>query len=410
MSGHEAPLRRRRRFRRDPSELRRGRGRSSLGAIVVAVLLLSGCQLAFDAGGKTSLIEKIDESVSGGLRFEYFRNLAYPCSQPNLDGSTGYQTFVIGTRVGEADTVMRPLWAFLRGGGSGWIEADGTPFQGGKNMREESFNEVRQHLLRPGLMERIRNHPAGFRGLAVSMCNRDVYGGSNNPDPNNFADDGNQRSTNGLLATKAALEFTTTRHATSDYFLHGGSAGSVGTYHVAYSLETMGIPPAGIVADGGIRNDAWETARIEQGTCTSPYGGPEWVAKFAPRVHSVLREPASQPHKLVASGNLTVPIVQLWNQGDGTTCRATPMVCPIATGPVMGASDCKNEPLRAVIAAQGAEGRSLALGVCVTSVGSSIPCDVHVTSNRDLPNSDPAYPADYISTIVDWVEARLADP
>jgi hypothetical protein len=243
------------------------------------------------------------------------------------------------------------------------------------------------------------------------MCNRDTYGGSNNPDPNNFTAEGEQRVTNGLLATKAAIEFTRSRAATSDFFLHGGSAGSVGTYHVAYSMETMGDPPSGIVADGGIRNDAWELARIDQSICSSPYGGPDWEAKFAPRVHSTLRPPASQAHELVASGALTVPIVQLWNQGDGTTCRATPMVCPTADGPVqMAASDCKNEPLRAVIEGPDGDGRSLALGVCVTSAGSTIPCDIHVTSNRNLLNTDPAYPADYISTIVDWVDDRLAEP
>lgn len=378
--------------------------------MLVLTLLLSGCELAFGAAGERSTIVKVDELESDGWRFEYFRNLAYPCSLPNLDGSVGYQTFVIGTRVGQADTERRPLWAFLRGGGSGWFEADGTPFDDGVNMREESFADVRQRLLQPGLMGRIRTHPAEFRGLAVSMCNRDVYGGSNNPDPHNFADDGTQRVTNGLLASKAALAFATARHATSDYFLHGGSAGSAGAYHVAYALETMGIPPAGIVADGGIRNDAWELARIEQGICNSPYGGPEWEAKFSPRVHSVLRAAASQPHELVASGALTVPIVQVWNQGDKTTCRAIPMMCPTATGQVlMNASDCKNEPLRAVIDAQGAASRSLALGVCVTSAGSSTPCDIHVTSNRDLPNTDPAYPADYIGLIVDWVDERLAE-
>jgi hypothetical protein len=386
--------------------------RTRLVAVVVAVLVLAGCQAPFDAPGDTTQIVKVDEFVTGdGWRYEYFRNEAYPCSQNNLDPDVqGYQTFVIASRVGEPDTAARPLWVFLRGGGSGWIEADGSPFEGGANMREESFGEVRQRLRQPGLMGRIRNHPAGFRGLAVSMCNRDVYGGANNPDPNNFDADGNQRATNGLIATTAAIEFTVERHATSSFFLHGGSAGSAGTYHVSSSLQAMGTPPAGIVADGGIRNDAWEAARIDQGICNSRYGGPEWEAKFAPRIHTDLRGPQNQPHELVASGALSVPIVQLWNQGDGTTCRATPMVCPTAGGPVtMGASDCKNEPLRAAIAAQGLASRSLSLGVCVTSVGSSVPCDVHVTSNRDLPNSNPAHPADYITTIVDWIDARLAE-
>jgi hypothetical protein len=297
----------------------------------------------------------------------------------------------------------------MRGGGSGWFAPDGTPFEDGKNMTEEVMGGLRAKLREPGLADRVFDHATGFRGLSVSMCNRDVYGGGNNLDPYNFDSEGKQRTTNGLLATKAAVQFTLARHATSKFFLHGGSAGSIGTYHVASSLQAQGIPAAGIVADGGIRNDGWETARLAQSTCTSPYGGPEWFDAFSPRVHTKLRVPDAQPHELVASGTLTVPVVQLWNHGDKTSCGSIPMVCTTAGGPVvMGATDCKNEPLRAVIAAQGAESRSLSMGVCVTN-SATVPCNVHVSTPLELPNTDPAHPADYLTTIANWVDTRLSD-
>ncbi len=382
---------------------RRGIGVSSLVGLLVLSVVLAGCQLAFDAPAATARIEKVEETVtSDGWRYELFRNLAYPCSV------SGYQTFVIGTRVGDVDTTVRPLWVRLRGGGSGWFFADGTPFENGVNMTEEVMGGLRGRLREAGLSDRIFDHPAGFRGLSVSMCNRDVYGGANNPDPYNFDTAGKQRTTNGLLATKAAIQFTRARHATSKFFLHGGSAGAVGTVHVAYSLQAQGIPAAGIVADGGIRNDDWETARLAQNTCTSPYGGPGWVDAFSPRVHTELRGPEAQPHELVASGTLTVPIVQLWNHGDKTMCGSTPMACTTSGGSVvMGATDCKNEALRAVITAQGPASRSLSMGVCVTD--SAVPCNVHVSTRLELPNTDPAHPADYLTTIADWVGTRLSD-
>jgi len=389
------------------------RRRTWRGAVagMVALLVLSGCQLAFDQRGDVSQIEWVAEVTEDGWKYEYFRNLAYECSLPNKpDGSTGYQTFVIGTRVGEPDTEVHPLWVRMRGGGAGWFDATGTARPGDANMREEGFTDVRNRLSQPGLGGRINEHPAGFRGLSVSMCNRDTYAGAGNDDPNNIDSDGNQRRTSGLVATKAAIEFTMQRHATSDFFLHGGSAGSVGTYHVAWSLQEQGTPPAGIVADGGIRNDGWEADRIAQGICTSPFGGPDMVEAFAPRGHSQLRGPEAQPHELVASGALTVPIAQVWSQGDPTSCGAIPMVCSLPGGAVtMGATDCKNEALRAAIAAEGPQSRSLSLGVCVTGATSIEPCDVHVSTRLDRPNTNPAYPEDYLGTLIDWVDDRLAE-
>ncbi|MCC5952784.1 MAG: hypothetical protein JJU45_11885 [Acidimicrobiia bacterium] len=384
-----------------------GRLRRVVAVALVAVLVLTGCEAAFDAPARTTGIEKVDEQVLDGWHYEYFRNLAYPCSLE------GHQTFVIGTPVGLADEVERPLWVRLRGGGSGWFDpGEGDPALRAQpddsNMAEEEFNFLRNRLRNDVLTQRVVEGPTQFRGLAVSMCNRDTYGGANNPDPHNFDPDGTQRTTNGLLATKAAIQFTMARHATSDYFLHGGSAGSHGTFHVGWSLETQGMPPAGLVADSGVRNDAWQAARIAQDVCSSRYGGPEWEAAFAPRVHSALRTPDAQPHELVASGELTVPIVHLWNQGDRTSCGDRPMVCDVPGGSVtMGAADCRHESLRAAIAAEGPDSRSLSLGVCVTEPESSWPCNLHVVTRSDLPNSDPAYPADYQQLIVDWVQERL---
>ena len=52
------------------------------------------------APGKTDKIEFVSSSTSGGWKCDYYRNLAYPCS------INGYQTFVIGTKVGSSDTAV----------------------------------------------------------------------------------------------------------------------------------------------------------------------------------------------------------------------------------------------------------------------------------------------------------------
>jgi hypothetical protein len=48
----------------------------------------------------------------------------------------------------------------------------------------------------------------GFRTLAVSYCSHDVYAGADTPDLHNpnTTPDGKPRNTNGVLATKAAIQ------------------------------------------------------------------------------------------------------------------------------------------------------------------------------------------------------------
>jgi hypothetical protein len=50
------------------------------------------------------------------------------------------------------------------------------------------------------------------------------------------------------------------------------------------------------------------------------------------RMHPRIGDPANQPHRLVARGELTVPIVQVWDHGDPWGCGAGPMSCPLPDG------------------------------------------------------------------------------
>jgi hypothetical protein len=62
-------------------------------ALALAAVVLTGCY-PVGAPGKTDKIELVGSSVVDGYKFDQYRNLAYPCS------ISGYQTFVIGTKVG----------------------------------------------------------------------------------------------------------------------------------------------------------------------------------------------------------------------------------------------------------------------------------------------------------------------
>jgi hypothetical protein len=377
-----------------------------VAALALALAALPGCHPVGEPG-KTGRIELVGSSVVDGYKFDQYRNLAYPCS------ISGYQTFVIGTKVGSSDTATRPLWVRMRGGGVGFFDSAGNPQPSAGNKSEESAATSIGFVRDTGLMRLVRADAVGFRLVSVSMCNHDIYSGGDQPDPNNpnTLPDGSGRTVNGLFATKAAIQFALAKYPTSKFFLHGTSAGSAGALSVSWGLQKQGIPPAGSVVDSGVVNLEWEKARVEQGTCPGqarPLGA---LAAIQARMQYELANVNNEPDKLVSRGELSVPLLHTWSRADPNVCGATPMSCPLRDGSTtpLGAADCAHEPLRAAIAGLGPSARSRNLRVCVSPASAPGSCATHVVTNKDTPNTDPAEPADYNGAILDWVHARLSD-
>lgn len=354
--------------------------------------------------GKTSRITRIASTTSDGWRFDQYRNPAYPCAVQ------GDNTFTIATRLGVPDDEVHPLWVFMHGGGVGYFAPNGKAMPNNAQKIEENAALQQRNTLSGGLKAKVAAAPAGFRMMAVSMCDHDIYGGGDTPDPNNPNKDanGDQRTVNGLFATKAAIQYALTTRATDDYFLHGGSAGSFGSWHVGWSLEAQGIPPAGIIGDSGVLNQAWQLAVQDTGCGRTD----EALTIVAQRLHPEVGSEANQPHHLVADGKLTAPLLQVWDIGDPGQCGTDPVACPLPDGstPTMGSVDCLHEPLRAAIAAAG-DGRSANMRLCVDNPSLAGTCDRHVPSN-DAPtaeNTIAPWPADFQKAMLDWVTARLGD-
>ena len=378
-------------------------------ALVAAVALaaLAGCHPVGEQG-KVGRVEFVGSSVVDGYKFDQFRNLDYPCS------ISGYQTFVIGTKVGSSDTATRPLWVRMRGGGVGFFDSSGQPQPTAGNKSEESAATSIGFVRDTGLMQLVRADAAAFRLVSVSMCNHDIYSGGDQPDPNNpnTLPDGSGRTVNGLFATKAAIQFARARYPTGKFFLHGTSAGSAGALSVAWGLQAQGTPPAGAVVDSGVVNVEWENARFEQGTCPDQARSPSVLAAVQARMQFQLGDVENEPDKLVSRGDLTVPLLHTWSRADPNVCGATPMSCPLRNGSsvTLGAADCAHEPLRAAIAGLGPGSKSRNLRVCVSPAGAPGSCATHVVTNKNAPNTDPAEPADYNGAILNWVHTRLGEP
>ena len=373
-----------------------------------AALALGGCAAPLESAGKTDRIQLVSSATISGWAFELYRNTRYPCS------ISGYQTFIIGTKLGSSATARRPLWVRMRGGGVGYFDSEGRPQPSAGNKTEEGITSLANTVRHVGLNARVRDDPAGFRLLSVSMCDHDNYSGGEQPDPNNpnRQPDGSGRSTNGLFATKAAIHFATAKLPTSKTFLHGTSAGSFGAFSVAYSLERQGVPLAGAVGDSGVLNIEWQEASAAQQVCSDVR--PQSVLEaVGARLHPELTNRDNQPDKLVRRDALSVPLMHVWSRGDNDQCGETPMSCPLRDGTTrtLGSVDCHHEPLRAAIAAEGPASRSRNLRLCVSPPGGPPgSCAKHSPTTDDLTNTDPAEPADYNGAIMSWIRARLGDP
>jgi hypothetical protein len=376
-----------------------------IAAAFAVATLCAGCIIT---PGDTSHISFASSTTVDGWRYDYYENTAYPCS------IHGYQTFTIGTKVGSSDTASAPLFVWMHQGGAGWFDASGAEQPNDEQMTQNTASSLQGQLTNAGLLTSIRNDAAGFRVLAVSDCDRDLYSGDGRPDPNNPNQnaDGSTKTTNGLLATKAAVAYAQSQYPTTKYFLAGASAGSAGAYDVAWAEQASNDPPAGVVGDANVLNEAAGEAAYAQGVCANPVYSPAGAAAIKQRVALEIGDTDNEPDKLVTRGVLTVPLLHIWNHGDTNTCGSTPMQCPLRDGTVvtMGATDCDHQPLAAAIAAEGPGSPSMNLPVCVDNDRVK-DCSVHdVTTHTGLTNTDPSTPANYLAAVVSWVGARLADP
>jgi hypothetical protein len=369
--------------------------------------IAAGCVWPLSTPGYTPQVQFVSTTTQGGWKYDYYRQTAYSCAV------SGNQTFVIATKVGSAPTAARPLLAHLHGGGAGYFDAAGNAVpSNGQKIEEGAASLINRIDNTNGLFGKFRNDPAGFRMMAVSYCSHDLYSGLGSDAPNNpnLTPEGNRRTTSGLVSVKAAIQFARGLYPTTKTVLHGGSAGSVGTFSVAWSMQLQGIPPAGIIADASIINVEAFAVGNAAGICTDE-NDPARVAGIAGRVHPDLANPANQVDKLVSDGRLTVPILHVWTHADTNTCGAPPVACPLRDGSTvtLGYTDCIHEPMRLAISAQGPSSRSRNLGLCVTPVNGP-ECSAHVVANRvGGINTDPGAPADYQSAMMDSVLARIAD-
>lgn len=405
MSEHSNVRRSSMQHRRLPKAARRWRAVALAAATVVMVA--SSCTPPPPQPPQSG-IQLVGSDSGSGWKYDYFLNYDAPCSE------SGFQSFLVATALGSDPSASAPLWTFLHGGGAGYYDSSGDPMPSATNKRQESPQQLKNKLV-GGLVGQAKNSPTGYRFLAVSMCSHDTYAGFNTPDPNN------DKPTTGLAHTMAAISWVQTHYPTDDVVLHGGSAGSVGTFHVGYWMQSHGQAPTAIVADSAVINKAWQEAQnsigqfLPNGSLNECFRPPAAMSAIPARWAPLFQTDDDQGHLRLQSGQLTVPVMHVWSTNDSNQCGARLMSCTLPNGSVvtMGSTECNNAPIHDVISHLPAARHSVDFEVCVDKPGAGYPedCDWHVPTQTDGTNSnvapgDPA--ADYNRFVLDWVEARVA--
>ena len=75
--------------------------RAGLVVIAFIALVAAACVPPLSTPGDTASIQFVSTTNLNGWKYDYYRNNAYPCSV------SGYQTFVIGTKIGSSSTDAR---------------------------------------------------------------------------------------------------------------------------------------------------------------------------------------------------------------------------------------------------------------------------------------------------------------
>lgn len=361
---------------------------------------------------RTDLISLEQTKIINGVKLEFYKNKAYACSK------SGYHTFLIAYPENQGSININ-LWIRMHGGGAGAYRLDGiyspTKFCSSSDapcfINEESLTDLGKFLKEEGLVKEVISH-GGFRFLVPSMCDHDFYSGIGdryeqfNP---NITAIGEKNKAEGLLALRAAIDYTAAKYPTSHVFAHGTSAGSLGaaTLSVALACEGKGI--SGAILDSGLAGPYSE--RIVDSGCS------EFSSEDLANINQKIG-PFTQisPDQVVKKGLMKTPLFDFWTSKDWTcACKGEDkLTVESLDGQAITGSGCYLTHKELDEAILSSNSSSTFREVCVgTAKNPQGMCSSHIPtifSQKKSQGDLSREREDYNKVIFDWVKERLNDP
>ncbi len=364
-------------------------------------------------------------SGSGGKGYEwhYYKNYSYAC------GRQGFHTFLIANPVSTSpdvvtknqDTEVLPLLIRFRGGGVGYFDEFNMYHGNGEDvinnespaqspLDEESPEAMQSNLLTDGLMKIITaDDETNFRILVISYCDHDIYSGVGEIDPGNpfppvdnpLTPDTEElpRTTAGLLAAKAAFQYTKDHYPTRNHevVLYGTSAGGVGVLNFSTSFGRKGISFAGAISDSG-NESPWAEDLVKFDCIPWMRPAESFFSGLSSRIGPYMGPRVSAISAIIDQTLLT-PVFMIWSRGDKSSCGETEIAID-SDGDgwaemFWAGSEVSWRPLARVIDSHNPGGASRWLRVCVQDEvyqgEFDGPCDQHSPTLYDKTDSDAFY-------------------
>ena len=269
---------------------------AALPLVGLAVLALAGCAPLESPGG-AGQIQFVSTSTVGGWKYD-------PTATPRIRAAiSGYQTFVIGTKVGSSTGRRAPLWMLMHGGGVGWFAPNGTPQPSAGKKNEEAAAALDRGSPPAALVG-----PSATTRRASASCRSRCAATTSTPAANSRTrttrtprPTASRARSTGCSPRRRPSQFAQQKYPTSKTSCTATSAGSVGTFDVAWSHAARGhAARPGRRGRGRASTRRWRRRR-SQGVCAED-AGPGALGRVAARVHPDLANIDNELDKLVASG------------------------------------------------------------------------------------------------------------
>jgi len=328
-------------------------------ACVVGALIATAC-----IPRDTTQIALIQEETANALgvswEVDLYRNSAYEC------GLSGNYTFLVMNPADDPDAEA-PLWVYLHGGGAGYYDETGT-YIAVKTQTEDTYNheetftdlfddQVVRNTFNTNTNQPIdstlkRRIEDGYRVLAVSLCDHDMFSGLGTAYTNHPTNP--DATVDGLPATMAAIDYVAANYPTTHVWAHGTSAGSIGVWSLASSYGFEGTALTGVVADSWISSPrVLTTVSAFAGEPGYPFGADMEVQGLSDKVGFFVREDIpSYPEAQITDRDFRdVPVLFIAGNND-PFCGGNQ--APLVEAVADGLSNCNwlHDGLRQVIDAQ----------------------------------------------------------
>ncbi len=299
---------------------------------------------------KHTLIEERDERIAGyDFHVSLYRNSAYEC------GAEGYQTYGV---IEPKDSIGKevPTLIYIRGGSVGHYAPDGKYVGGLSKLYEPNLEQTVENPLSFLMNKEYHFYhdliEDGYRIMAVSYCDHDIYAGVGQKDPYN---PNASARVDGFLALRSSVDHYIETYPTPYFFVHGTSAGASGVWLLGLDIWAQGEerpPLAGLIPDAFLNSPRMDIF-FKNACLPEVYQGDKDWDILQERVGVLGTDPTYYMENAVNNTAWDIPLYIPYATGDDRCCGDKPLVEEADAGGFENNCDFQYDPIVSIINSKG---------------------------------------------------------